>query len=124
MKQIFIELFNYRDGWRALQPSTRDAYVHAVLAAVQKQTKGGIEVISWGFNDPATDRRAPYDFCCVYITPSAEAQRGFEAEIRGSGWYEYFEQVNVSGAMSVPGELLQSLARLDTAISRRTSPSN
>ena len=120
MKQVFIELFNYKDDWRNLAPAARNEYASAVLAAVNKQREEGIEVVSWGFNDPATDNRAPYDFYCVYVTPSAEYQRGFEAEIAAAGWYDYFEQVNVSGALSTPEALLPSYVRLDTADSGPT----
>ena len=114
MTQIFIELFNYKDGWRNPAPAAREEFAAAVLSAVDRQREGGIEVLSWGFNDAATDRRAPYDFHCVYLTPSADFQRGFEAEIRASGWYDHFEQVNVSGAVSTPEALLRAYARLET----------
>ena len=120
MKQVFIELFNYKDSWRDLPAAAREEYASAVLAAVTRQREDGIEVIGWGFNDPATDRRAPYDFYCVYITQSAEFQRGFEAEVGATGWYDYFEQVNVSGAISTPEALLRSYARLDSAASARS----
>jgi hypothetical protein len=48
-------------------------------------------------NSPDTDRRAPHDFFCVYRVPNVEFQREFERQIAASGWYDYFEQVNVSG---------------------------
>src|ERR1700752_3534471 len=48
-------------------------------------------------NSPQTDHRAPYDFFCVYRVPNVEVQREFEQRVAASGWYEYFEQVNVSG---------------------------
>ena len=82
---------------------------------MNKQRGDGVEVIGYGFNDATTDRRAPYDFYCVYLTPSAEYQRGFEAEIAGAGWYEYFDQVNVSGDVLTPEALLRSCAKLETA---------
>ena len=34
---------------------------------------------------------------CVYRVPSAEFQREFERQVTASGWYNYFEQVNISG---------------------------
>lgn len=116
VKQIFIELFNYKDSWRALPFDQRQAFADGVLTAVGKQREDGVEVISWGFNDANTDRRAPYDFYCVYMTPSAEYQRGFEMEIAAAGWYEYFNQVNASGAVAAPKTLLRALVRLDTAV--------
>lgn len=114
-KQVFIELFNYKDDWRSLPSEAREAYADAVLAAVNKQRDEGVEVIGWGFNDAATDRRAPYDFYCVYLTPSADYQRRFEAEIEGAGWYQHFEQINVSGAVSTPEQMLRAYTRLDAA---------
>lgn len=114
MKQIFIELFSYRDEWRRTPETERQAYVAAVSEALGRQRDAGLEVIGWGFNDPATDRRAPHDFYCVYTTPSWQAQRAFEAEIAAAGWYDRFEQVNISGAVSTPEALLQSYARLET----------
>lgn len=58
--------------------------------------------MAYAINDPATDQRAPYDFFCVYQVPSAGLQREFEAGINASGWYDYFEQVNLSGAAFTP----------------------
>ncbi|MDB5583666.1 MAG: hypothetical protein JWR80_8842 [Bradyrhizobium sp.] len=118
MKQIFIELFNYKNSWHELSERARVEYLEAVLDAVNRQKEDGVEVISWGFNASATDRRAPYDFYCVYVTPSAEYQRGFEAAISAAGWYDYFEQINVSGAVSTPDAMARSYAMLDTAAKR------
>lgn len=113
MQQIFIELFNYKDAWRDLPQEQRDGYAQAVLGAISMQAASGIEVISWGFNDRATDQRAPYDFYCVYKTPSAEYQRQFEAEIGAAGWYDYFDQVNISGGLSTPEAVLNACAKLE-----------
>ena len=121
MPQIFIELFNYKPAWRGLPAEMRNDYVSAVLNAVNLQRSSGVEVIGWGFNDLATDRRAPYDFYCVYRTPSADFQRQFEAEIAAAGWHEYFEQVQVSGAVSTPEALLRSYAELEEPQDSRSS---
>lgn len=114
MQQIFIELFSYKDSWRELPEAKRIEYRQGVLAAVAAQIAEGLDVISWGFNDPATDRRAPVDFYCVYRMPSAEYQRRFENEIASAGWYEYFDQINVSGAISTPEELFGALVKLES----------
>jgi haloalkane dehalogenase len=65
------------------------------------------EIVGWGVNDPGTDERAAYDFFCVYRVPSVEFQRAFEQKIGASGWYDYFYQVNISGAALSPRELLE-----------------
>lgn len=114
MSQIFIELYNYRTGWKTLSPEDRRAFADVVANEVRGLAAHGVEVIAWGMNDHATAHRCPYDFYCVYKVPSAEFQRGFEAAVEGSGWYNYFEQVCVSGAMLTPEELLSANVALST----------
>ncbi len=106
MQQIFVELYNYRPAWLSLSEAERRAFADGILGAVGGLADQGVEVLGWGTNDPATDHRAPYDFFCAYRVPSAEFQRGFEAAIGESGWYEYFDQVAVSGTAVSPAELL------------------
>lgn len=113
MQQIFIELFSYKDSWLNLPEEQREAYRQGVLEAIAGQVAQGLDVISWGFNDHATDRRAPYDFYCVYRTPSADYQRQFEQDIAAAGWHEYFAQVNVSGRISTPESLFDALVKLE-----------
>ena len=72
------------------------ATIHAV-EAVKGLKSAGVDVVGYGMNAPQTDHRAPYDFFCVYRVPNVEVQRQFEQQVAASGWYEYFEQVKVSG---------------------------
>jgi haloalkane dehalogenase len=67
------------------------------VEAVHGLKSAGVDVILYGKNSHETDRRAPYDFFCVYRVPSAEFQREFERQITTSGWYNYFEQMNIGG---------------------------
>ncbi|MFJ9367388.1 haloalkane dehalogenase [Nocardia sp. NPDC101769] len=116
MQQIFVELYNYRPEWRALDDEQRQTFVMGVMDALTGLQKQGVEVIGYGANDLETDRRAPYDFFCVYRVPDVDAQRKIEAEVAASGWYDYFDQVNVSGAARTPiGTLLNHVALLPPA---------
>jgi haloalkane dehalogenase len=111
MHQIFVELYNYNDGWRQETPEKRMAFVLEISKAINSLADHGIEVIAYCFNDQETDRRAPFDFFCVYRVPSIEAQRIFEQQIAASDWYRYFDQVNLRGAaMSPTGVLLANVA--------------
>ena len=97
MQQVFIELYNYRPAWAERPENQRTDFAKTIVEAVKGLTSVGVEIIAYGMNSPATDRRAPYDFFCVYRVPNAEFQREFERQVAASGWYDYFEQVNVSG---------------------------
>jgi len=97
MQEIFIELYNYRPAWAKCPESERTDFAKKVVEAVKGLTSAGVDVVAYGMNSPETDRRAPYDFFCVYRVPNVELQREFERQVAASGWYDYFEQVNVSG---------------------------
>ena len=114
MRQVFVELYNYRPAWHALPTEQKEAFAKGVLNAVEEAGRHELEVVGWGMNDPNTDRRAAYDFFCIYRVPSVQFQRGFEASIAGSGWYNYFEQVNVSGAIVSPADLLKANITIET----------
>ena len=95
MQQVFIELYNYRPAWAKRPESERTDL--KIVEAGKGLKSAGVDVVAYGMNSPDTDRRAPYDFFCVYRVPNVEFQREFERQVAASGWYDYFEQVNVSG---------------------------
>jgi hypothetical protein len=97
MQQIFVELYNYGPARGKCSENERTDFVKKVIEAVNGLKSAGVDVIAYGKNPHETDRRAPYDFFCVYRVPSAEFQREFERQITTSGWYNYFEQVNIGG---------------------------
>jgi haloalkane dehalogenase len=106
LSQIFIELYSYRPAWIALDQIERERFSGGVQAALAELGSKGVEVIGWGFNDLEADRRAPYDFFCIYRVPSFEFQRAFDDAITASGWHDFFEQHSVSGALAGPAEIL------------------
>ena len=97
MQRIFIELYNYGPAWAKCSEDERTAFAKKVIEAVKGLKSAGVDVVGYGMNSPETDRRAPYDFFCVYRVPNVEFQREFERQVAASGWYNYFEQVNVGG---------------------------
>lgn len=113
MSYIFIELFNYADKWREASDAFRTEFTEQIIGAFSQMPGLGIEIVAWGFNDRDTDARAPYDFFCVYRVATREAQSGFEAMIRASGWFDYFEQVNVRGLARSGEDMLRANARLE-----------
>ena len=114
MQQIFIELYNYRPAWAKSPESERTDFAKKVVEAVKGLKSAGVDVVAYGMNSPETDRRAPYDFFCVYRVPSVEVQREFERQVAASGWYDYFEQVNISG----PAEDFAAVLRWNAKIAR------
>jgi haloalkane dehalogenase len=111
--QIFIELYNYRPAWHALDAVERSQFASAVTSAVNQLAESGAEVLGYGSNATDTSHRAPYDFFCAYRLPNAAAVRTLEVEIERSGWHGFFDQVAVSGLILPHAEALAANARLD-----------
>ena len=109
-----VELYNYGPAWAKRSENERTDFVNTVIEAVNRSKSAGVEVIAYGKNSLETHRRAPYDFFCVYRVPSAEFQREFERQITASGWYDYFEQVNIGG----PAEDFAAALRGNAKIAR------
>lgn len=116
MQQIFVEMYNYKQNWIDLTVPEREAFIGTVASALGELQTAGVEVLGYAVNDPATDHRAPYDFFCVYPVPDVGTQRTFEAGIAASGWYEYFDQVNLSGAARTPAGTLMKNVLLQPAL--------
>ena len=79
MQQIFIELYNYRPAWAKCPESERTDFAKKIVEAVKGLKSAGVDVVAYGMNSPETDRRAPYDFFCVYRVPNVD----FSANLSG-----------------------------------------
>ncbi|MEE6175841.1 haloalkane dehalogenase [Mycobacterium sp. 050134] len=110
MQQIFVELYRYRPAWTDLPAAERESFVNRIADAIGDLRSRGVEVLGFGANDPDTDRRAPYDFFSVYRAPDPGTRRLIETGIAASGWYDYFDQINIGGAALTPlGALSQNI---------------
>ncbi len=106
MQQIFIELWSIKDKWRELGMDGRAAFVDKLVPMVQSIMAEGIEIIAWGYNDKAIDRRVNYDVFGVYRVPNRAALDKLQTAIAGSGWYDYFDHANAGGAALSPPAIL------------------
>jgi hypothetical protein len=112
VQQLFIELYNYKPAWTKCAEGEREDFAKRIAEAVNGAKSAGVDVIAYGMNAVETDKRAPYDFFCVYRVPNVEFQREFERQIAASGWYDFFDQVNISGEARGFEEILMSNARM------------
>lgn len=99
---LFVECWKARPEWLALNKEARAAYMTELGKGIEGLMRSGVEIVSWSMNDGSTANRAPYDYFAVWKFPSAESVRGFEMIVEQSGWYRYFDQVNLSGEVAGP----------------------
>jgi haloalkane dehalogenase len=106
MQHIFIELWSFKDRWRNLTMPERAAYLEKLQPAIQQMQEQGVEILAWGYNEKSVDQRANYDVFAVYRLPNSEVFDVFQKAIAGSGWYDYFDQVNAGGVALNPPAIL------------------
>jgi hypothetical protein len=109
---LFVECWKAKPEWLAMNPDARGAYMNALGSGIQELLKAGVEIISWSMNDPGTSNRAPYDYFAVWKFPTPEGAAMFEQVVQQSGWYTYFEQVNLKGEVSSPEPCIGHMIQL------------
>ena len=71
----------------------------------------GVVIDAWGINEDSSPYRADYDFFAVTKLPTQELLDSFQSIVEGAGWYDYFEQINMSGedigAEQVIGKMIE-----------------
>lgn len=94
---MFVELYTPKAAWLSLAAEDRSRYVAAVRGAIEGLEAAGITCLSLGRADRGVDHAVPHDYLGVWSVPDDERMRTFLDNIRASGWYDYFDHVNVVG---------------------------
>lgn len=105
----FIELWNTTDRWEALTTEQRKDFMEQVGAGVVQLAEAGVETLGWGI--ARTDIDAPDDhrFFAIWQAPDVTGIDVFQKAVADSGWYDLFEQVNISGELHTPDQVIGAL---------------
>ena len=107
--KLFIELCRASPAWLALPTEERQKFLSNVGPLMEQLKTSGTQIISWGYNDAQTPKRAKYDYFGVFKFPDEAAALRYERTFKNAGWYDYFEQVNVLGDDCQYNEILDRL---------------
>lgn len=105
----YIELWKSKQAWNDLPKEEKGNYLEALGPAIQHMMESGVQIVSWGKNEPSTHRKADYDYFAVWTFPTAESVKEFEQTVEGAGWYNYFDQVNAMGTATTPQEVMADM---------------
>ncbi|MGB5189110.1 DUF6616 family protein [Robiginitalea sp.] len=110
--KVFIELWKAKEAWKGLPPADREAYAAQLGPVIQDFVDKGAVLEAWGMNTDETQYRADYDFFAVTKFPSEALLKEFQAIVESAGWYAYFDQVNLSGSLMSPQEVVGKIIEL------------
>jgi hypothetical protein len=94
---VFIELWRARDSWIELSPEQRGEWMQSVGPSIQAMLEAGVVYVGGGRTEGGGHRDSSYDFFAVWTASDENVRKAFEGTVESSGWYDYFEQVNVTG---------------------------
>lgn len=97
---VVIETWTPRAEFLAATPETRERVFDSVREGMAQFTALGIDTLGWGRIDAGADRSGGYDWFAVWTMPSAELAAAFLQGVEAAGWYEWFDQTNVTGELA------------------------
>lgn len=95
--KIFIEFWKAKEAWHNLDQTARSSYLGQIAPVIEDLVSKGVIIDAWGLNEDKTPFKANYDFYAISKIPTQEILESFQAIVEGAGWYNYFDQINVSG---------------------------
>ncbi len=110
--KVFIEFWKAKDAWHQLSKEERGAYLGQIAPAMQGLVSKGAIFDAWGLNDDTSPYRAEYDFYAITKLPTQELLDSFQAIVEGSGWYTYFDQINLTGDNIGPEAVIGKMIEL------------
>jgi hypothetical protein len=115
---MHIVVETWTPNLRFLQsPSEARAEVlHGVRTGIQQMAAAGIVPLGWGSIEPSHDHPSGYDWFAVWQLPAAELVEIFLGGVAASGWYEWFDQINIVGELRNPDSVLDEHLRLERAV--------
>lgn len=111
MSHYLIELYTPNAKWNALPVGQRQNFLAGLQEAMGGLSSLGIEVLALTATEPEIDRASNHRFMGVWRFPDQQACEALLAGIKASGWYEYFDHVNASGAEGGFAQHLVELAQ-------------
>lgn len=112
---VFIELWRARDSWIELSPEQRGEWMQNIGPSIQAMLEAGVAYVGGGRTEGGGHRDSSYDFFAVWTVPDEDVRKAFESTVEASGWYDYFEQVNVTGESVELEPLIGLLVELGSA---------
>lgn len=105
----FIELWDTTDRWEQLSTEERKRFMEQIGTGVQQLASAGVESLGWGFARDDVDAATDHRFFAIWQAPDEAGIEAFQRAVADSGWYELFAQVNVSGKLRSPDEVIDAL---------------
>ncbi|MCV9906357.1 hypothetical protein OIV19_01835 [Brucella sp. HL-2] len=111
MNYYLAELYSPKSSWHALSPEDRQGFFEKVGAGMGGLAALGIEALALGPVDATKPYAPKQSFFAIWRFPDEAALDMLIAGITATGWHDYFDTINATGAgTDLPGHLAQLAA--------------
>lgn len=117
MAHCLIELYSPKPAWLTLDRAARTRFFAAVETGMADLSGLGIEPIAFGETEAGTRHAAAQLFFAIWRAPDSHAMSALIAGIAASGWHDYFETINATGAAVDLATHVTQLAAVSEGIS-------
>jgi hypothetical protein len=109
---FFVEIWKEKARWQSLPREERSEYLNQIGNRLQQLQAKGVEILTWGQNHQRTPHRADYDFFGIYKFPDERAVQDYHKSLEKSGWFNYFEQINLATEGTPTADIVDSMIKL------------
>lgn len=110
---LYVELWNVTQKWMDLSKEERRRFFDEAGVGITELLNAGVEVTGWAMNDEHTPYRSDYRYMAVWKMPSLDLVEKLEKAVAGSGWHDYFSQVNARGQIMPLDKAIDNLINLE-----------
>lgn len=94
--QILIILWEPSELWHALAEEEQKEYLLSLDTAVNGARSHGVMTLGWSKVDSSLAKAPKEGYVGVFAMSNAEQIHELDRNIQQSGWYDYFDSVNIS----------------------------
>lgn len=96
MPHYLVELYTPNTTWLALSTDRRQQFLNDIQVAMGGLSSLGVEVLALSEADASIDHASDHRFLGIWRFPDRQARDALLTGIKASGWYDYFDHVNVA----------------------------
>ena len=109
---LYVELWNARPSWLALNAEGRGAFMKKVDDLLKELMSDDVKLIGCALNDGSTAPRLDYRYIAAWQMKDVTGTHKVADGTARIGWYEYFDQVNIGGDWTDANALVNEMMSL------------
>ena len=119
--QILVILWEPNARWLALDETEQREFLESLDDPIAQGRAIGMQTLGWSRVDRSLPKAPEEGFVGIFAMEDAASVHALEASVAESGWYDYFDSVNISiapfgGNSPAPHEVYETMLGLEVDV--------